>query len=329
MGLSQVSLTMYDSGRELRMQELPITGLVKTHSAKQRVTDSAAAATAMACGCKTYNGAIGVDTQKKPCKTLLEQAKGAGLATGLVSTSSITHATPAAFVAHVPRRQNHEDIAEFFVLPSLDLFIGGGLKYFVERSDQKNLCKELEGKGWSVSDFKSQVELPSIIPANRPFAWFSAWEEPLFANQGRNYLPPAAVLAPEFLTRRNPEGFFLMIEGAQIDWACHQKRTEDVFREVLDFDAAVGAALDFAKKDGRTLVIVTADHETGGMALTQGRDPQQLEIKFTTSQHTASMVPVFAFGPGAEAFGGIYENTELHRKMQAALQLPTLLPESK
>jgi len=324
MGLSQVSLAVYEGGKALRMQEFPVTGLAKTHSAKQRVTDSAAAATAIACGCKTYNGALGMDAHRKPCTSLLEQAKSAGLATGLVTTSSITHATPAAFVAHVPRRAAYEEIATFFTNRTLDLMIGGGLKYFTERQDKKNLCQELKEQGWRLSDYRQQAALPADLPVEQPFAWFSAWEEPPFASQGRAYLAPAAALAPEFLTARSTKGFFLMIEGAQIDWAGHRNQADDVLREVLDFDAAVGAALDFAQKDGKTLVIVTADHETGGLALAQGDQPQELQIKFTTTQHTATLVPVLAFGPGAENFGGVYDNTDIYRKMQAALRLPPI-----
>lgn len=324
MGLNQVSLAVYEGGKPLRMQEFPVTGLAKTHSAKHRVTDSAAAATAMACGCKTYNGAIGVDAHKKPCITLLEQAKSAGLATGLVTTSSITHATPAAFVAHVPRRAAYEEIAAFFTNRTLDLMIGGGLKYFTERQDKKNLCQALIAQGWRLSDYQQQPALPAEIPADQPFAWFSAWEEPPFASLGRAYLEPAAALSPAFLAKRSAKGFFLMIEGAQIDWAGHRNQADNVLREMLDFDAAVGAALDFAKKDGNTLVIVTADHETGGLALAQGDDPQKLQVKFTTTQHTATLAPVFAFGPGAEHFGGVYDNTDIYRKMQAALRLPPM-----
>jgi alkaline phosphatase len=322
MGLSQISLAAYEGGKALRMQEFPVTGLAKTHSARQRVTDSAAAATAMACGCKTYNGAIGVDAHKKPCTTLLEQAKSAGMATGLVTTSSITHATPAAFVAHVPRRAEYEEIAAFFTHRTLDLMIGGGLKYFTERKDKQNLCQALVAQGWRLSEYQQQPALPAEVPADQPFAWFSAWEEPPFASQGRAYLEPAAALSPAFLAQRSAKGFFLMIEGAQIDWAGHRNQADNVLREVQDFDAAVGAALDFAKKDGKTLVIVTADHETGGLALAQGNQPEELQVKFTTTQHTATLVPVLAFGPGAESFNGVYDNTDLYRKMQAALRLP-------
>jgi alkaline phosphatase len=126
-------------------------------------------------------------------------------------------------------------------------------------------------------------------------------------------------MAPAFLQKRSDKGFFLMIEGSQIDWACHANNAPDAVREMLDFDEAIGEVLKFAEADGNTLVIVTADHETGGMALEQGHSKDSIDIEFVTGQHTAAMVPVFAYGPGAERFGGIYENTDIYVRMKALL----------
>ena len=325
MGLAQVTAGFYANDEKLNLEQFPATGLIKTHSSKNLITDSAAGATAFSCGCKTYNGAIGLTAGKKPCPTILEQAEAFGLATGLVSTSSITHATPASFIAHVTDRQYMEEIAAWFLQTEIDLFIGGGMKYFTNRkTDQRNLYAELQEKGYLVSDFSGYTLDKGIPDPGKPFAWFSSLEEPASVANGRDYLPVAARLAPEFLSKRSDKGFFLMIEGAQIDWACHANKAENAVLEMLDFDRAIGEVLEFAKKDGNTLVIVTADHETGGMALLRGEDKKSLNIKFTTDYHTASLVPVFAYGPGAEQFNGVYDNTDIFTRMRALFRLPAL-----
>ncbi len=324
MGLAQITAGMYAQKEGLTLERFPATGLIKTHSAKHLITDSAAGATAFACGCKTYNGAIGMTAQKKPCYTILEEAEAFGLATGMVTTSSITHATPASFIAHARDRTYMEEIAAYFLKTDIDLFIGGGMRYFVARAtDKRNLSQELIDKGYAVGDILQQP-LAQYTPLDpkRPFAWFSAVKEPESVEKGRDYLPLASRLAPEFLARRSDKGFFLMIEGAQIDWACHGNKDTMAVQEMLDFDKAIGEVLRFAEQDGNTLVIVTADHETGGMALLRGSDKQSLKIKFTTDYHTAALVPVFAFGPGAEQFNGLYDNTDIYFKMRALFHFP-------
>jgi alkaline phosphatase len=316
MGLAQVTAGMYANGNKLNLERFPVTGMIKTHSSSHLITDSAAGATAFSCGCKTYNGAIGVTKDKKNCLTILEQAEKNGLATGLISTSSITHATPASFIAHVSSRTEMEGIAAFFLQTELDFLVGGGLQYFNDRKkDQRNLYSELAKKGWFVSNFQEQ-KLSELRPTpEKPFAWFSALGEPDSVSGGRDYLPLAAKMAPDFLKKRSEKGFFLMLEGSQIDWACHAKNGTRAVDEMLDFDAAIGEILRFAEADGNTLVVITADHETGGLALEQGEGFEVLDLEFNTGYHTATMVPVFAFGPGAEQFGGVLDNTDIYWKM--------------
>ncbi len=316
MGLSQITAGLYANKNQLNLERFPITGLMKTHSSSHLITDSAAGATAFACGCKTYNGAIGVTKAHKPCLSILEQAERNGLATGMVTTSSLAHATPAAFIAHVNSRSDMEDIAKFFLETELDFFVGGGLQYFNQRStDKRNLYDELLRKGYELSTFESQ-KLSDTKPSGQfPFGWFSANGEPDYVSKGRDYLPLAARMATDFLDKRSEKGFFLLVEGAQIDWACHANNGPQAVEEMLDFDAAIGEILRFAEIDSNTLVIVTADHETGGMALEQGAGFEVLDYDFTTGHHTASMVPVFAFGPGAAQFNGVMDNTEIYWKM--------------
>ena len=185
----------------------------------------------------------------------------------------------------------------------------------LRQKDQRNLYTELEAKGYFMSNFQ-KTKLSEITPSpNQPFGWFSAIGEPDSVSGGRDYLPLAARMATDFLKNRTEKGFFLMLEGSQIDWGCHANNGPRAVAEMLDFDAAVGAVLRFAEADGNTLVIVTADHETGGLTLEQGEGFEILDYDFTTGHHTASMVPVFAFGPGAEQFGGIMDNTDIYWKM--------------
>lgn len=317
MGLSQISAGYYFNGQKLNLERFPVTGLMTTHSKSHLITDSAAGATAFSCGCKTYNGAIGVDAKKKKCETILEKAENQGLATGLVASCSVTHATPAAFVAHVNSRSDAEDIAAWFLKTEVDLIIGGGLKFFNERTlDTRNLFEELQKKGYNASTFQENKLADLTLNTTQPFAWFAAREEPDPVTKGRDWLPLAATLAPEFLKKRSEKGFFLLLEGSQIDWACHANDGPRAVAEMIDFDQAIGNILKFAQADGETLVIVTADHETGGMALEQGSGPDSLDLGFSTTAHSASLVPVFAFGPGAELFGGFMDNTDIYLKMK-------------
>lgn len=325
MGLAQISAGMYANGNHLNLERFPISGLQKPYSFNDLITDSAAGATSFASGVKTYNGAIGVDNNRVPVKTILEEAKERGMATGLISTSSITHATPAAFIAHVPSREKMEDIAAFFTQTDIDLFIGGGEKYFAQRqSDNRNLIQELETKGYFVSDY---IQTPLVkIPINfdKRFAYFTAAEEPAPFSEGRDYLVPASKLATVFLPRQSKNGFFLMIEGSQIDWGGHANNSSYLINEMVDFDRAIGEVLAFAEQNDETLVIVTADHETGGYAIVPGSTMDSIRGSFTTEHHTAALIPVFAYGPGARLFGGTYENTEIFFKMRQALGWPPL-----
>lgn len=319
MGLTQITAGMYINGNKLHLEQFPVVGLHKTYASNNLVTDSASGATAFASGVKTYNSAIGVDVDTQSVKTILEEAYSYGLATGLVATSTITHATPAAFIAHVKSRNMHEEIAEFFLKTEIDLFIGGGKKFFHSREkDDQNLIAQLEQKGYFISDFirENLSEIP--IDFNRKFGYFTSDSDPPPYSQGRDYLAPASKLATVYLNRRSEKGFFLMIEGSQIDWGGHANDSNYIISEVIDFDNAIGEVLAFARQDGETLVIVTADHETGGYSINHGSTMDSIVGSFSTDYHTATLIPVFAFGPGAELFNGIYENTAIYEKMRTA-----------
>lgn len=318
MGLTQITAAMYKNGNKLNLEQFRFIGFQKTYSADNLITDSAASATAMGCGVKTNNGAIGIDKDGKPVQSILEAAEAAGLATGIVVTSSITHATPACFYAHQRDRAMMEEIAADLLNVDVDFFVGGGTKYFARRKDERNLLVELTKKGYVLSSAFEKDFNDLTIDFSKNFGYFTADGEPLPFSQGRDYLVQASGTAVTYLSSQPEGGFFLMIEGSQIDWGGHANDADYVISEMIDFDNAIGEVLKFAMEDGQTLVIVTSDHETGGFAINPGSKMDSLIIKFTTDKHTAILVPVFAFGPGAELFSGIYENTAIFDKMRRA-----------
>jgi alkaline phosphatase len=322
MGLPQITGAMYMNDNKTVFERFKNIGFHKSHSADNLVTDSAAGATAFACGVKTYNGAIGVNVRKEPLPTLLEMAEKKGMATGMVVTCSVTHATPGAFIAHVAGREDYEAVALGYVDTPIDIFIGGGLDYFTRRkSDTRDLVAELTAKGYEMSTFIN-LDINNLdITTKKNIGYFTANAEPLPVTEGRDYAIPAAQKAIDFLNDRSPKGFFLMIEGSQIDWGGHANDANYVVTELHEFEKVVAEALDFAARDKNTLVVVTADHETGGFAVQPGSKLNDIQVAFTTKSHTALMIPVFAEGPGAEVFRGIYENTAIFDKLKAAMEL--------
>ncbi|MDX2430213.1 MAG: alkaline phosphatase, partial [Bacteroides sp.] len=322
MGLSAVSTTFYFQENPSQFNRFKHIGLIKTSSATHKVTDSGASGTAMATGHKTYNGAIGVDTTKTAVQSIAELKSNLAWSTGVVATSAITHATPASFYAHVERRSMEDDIAFQLLHSEIDFFAGGGKNYFNKRADSANLFSLADEKGFLMDTVA--LSAPGSMEAGKKYGYLLAdGGMPSMQNNRGDFLADATGLAIELLSK-NEKGFFLMVEGSQIDWEEHGNNADGTIAEVLDFEQAIAAALDFAEKDGNTLVVVTADHETGGLSLsaklnpeTGGRDYKEIGPDFATGSHSATLIPVFAFGPGAKEFMGIYENTELFYKMAA------------
>ncbi len=322
MGTAQIYAGLTAKKDNLNLKRCTHIGFSQTNSSDNYVTDSAAGATAFSIGQKTYNGAIGVDKDKKPQTTILETAEKKGLATGLVATCSITHATPASFIAHQPSRALDEDIAKDFLKTDVDVLIGGGKHFFNKRKDSLNLLDVMKKNNYQIMN--SFEDLQKV--ANGKVAYLIEDKDnpkmskfPKMSEGRGEYLSISALKAIEILKnndKKNKKGFFLMVEGSQIDWGGHANDSDYIIKEMVDFDNCIGKVLDFAEKDGETLVIITADHETGGYALVGG-DLQKGEVvgKFSTDYHTGVMVPVFAFGAGAEHFAGIYHNVEIYKKM--------------
>lgn len=298
MGVSQVYAGMTANKGSLHLEKSQFVGLSKTYSADNYITDSAAGGTAIATGTKTYNGAIGVDTEGNPVKSILEYAAENGLSTGVIASCAITHATPASFVAHQPSRNMQEEIAVDFLHSDITLFIGGGKRYFNDRSDGIDLLPQLTEKGFQLAFTMDEIKEVT----NGRLAGFVADEHPASYPERGEFLPESVEAAINLL-KGNEKGFFLMVEGSQIDWAGHANDTENTVDEMLDFDRAIKVAFDYADQDPNTLVVITADHETGGMALTGGDiSIGEVDATFATTGHTSVMVPVFAYGAGAEEF---------------------------
>lgn len=250
-------------------------GSVRTFASNSRVTDSAASATAYACGVKTYNGAIGVDTLQRPVATLLEGAEAKGMATGLVATSRITHATPAAFSAHVASRSEENAIAAQQMAQGVDVILGGGRQHYLpadeggRREDGRNLLAEAAAKGYQAATDRAGFEALTQAPAIG-----------LFSDSHMDYeidRDPAAQPSLAEMTQKaidllddDPDGFFLMVEGSRIDHAGHGNDPAAHLHDILAYDEAIAATLAYAEDDGETLIVSTSDHETGGLTL--GRD---------------------------------------------------------
>jgi len=316
MGLSQVSASLYYNTEKSNFERFNQIGLIKTSASGDLITDSAASATAYSAGIKTYNGAIGVKQDTTAVETIVETVSKNGLATGLVATSSIVHATPGSFYAHVKKRYLYEEIASYLPTSAIDFFAGGGLQYFNKRKDKKNLLDALQANNFEVIT----SSLPETASDKKQAILLAENEMPRMLDGRGDFLPKATQLALDNLSK-NEAGFFLMVEGSQIDWGGHSNDADYLISEQIDFDKTVGIALDYAKKHKNTLVIVTADHETGGFTLAaDGSDYNTIKPSFSTSGHSTSMVPVFVQGPGQALFSGIFENTALHSKMLKLLE---------
>jgi alkaline phosphatase len=314
MGPAQLTAAKYVKG-ELQMERCTVGGLATTHCSNKFVTDSAAGGTALATGYKTTYRTVSQAADGTPLKTALEVAEAHGKSTGLVATSAITHATPAAFSSHVPSRNMQAEIAEQIAAKEIEVLFGGGYGYFIPQSEEGSLRKDdknvLESLKSRMTVITTKEEFNALETQERVAGLFAINGLPKFS-EGRIPLQAMTAKAIEVLAQ-NKEGFFLMVEGSQIDWGGHGKDIDYILSEMLDFDAAVGVGLDFAEKNGDTLVVVTSDHETGGLTILDGSVSSNAvtQTAFAAKGHTASMVPVLAYGPGSEAFGGMLDNTDI------------------
>ncbi|MDB4678352.1 alkaline phosphatase [bacterium] len=325
MGVSQLSSAYYFGDAEPNFSKFPTVGLSRTSASSHKITDSASGATAFASGIKTYNASIGMDADTNAVPTIVEQLSTKGWNTGVVATSSVTHATPACFYAHAELRSMQEEIARQMTCSELDFVAAGGYKWFLNRSDSVNYLDSLMAKGFVVDTTSINADFGT--GDEKPVYLLAADAMPTM-NKGRgDFLLNATQKAIAHLSAK-PEPFFLMIEGSQIDWGGHANDADYLISELLDFDKMVGEVFNYAKEQGNTLVIITADHETGGFTLAGEKktkayrqvynDYNSIVPAFSTSGHSGAMVPVLSFGPGSENLSGIYQNTHIYDVMMQA-----------
>ena len=320
MGIAQVYAAMVINGNKLNLERCTYSGFSKTYSASNFTTDSGAGGTALACGVKTKNGMIGMNPDSVAVQSVLELASLNKLSTGIVVACAVTHATPASYIAHQINRNMYDEIATDYLKTDIDVFIGGGRKYFEDRNDGRNLINELKAKNYQMAYNIADVK---AIKSGKLAGLLYDDQNPKMPERG-TMLPDATMAAIDLLGN-NPKGFFLMIEGSQIDWACHDNNAGQEIKEMLDFDETIGRVLDYAKKAGNTLVIVTADHETGGLTILNGKfGSDDMKTAFSTKNHSGVPVPIFAYGPGSENFTGFMENISFKEKIEKLLKLKKL-----
>lgn len=324
----------------LVMDTLPVRGQVKTKAARSPLTDSAAAATAMATGVKTDNGNIGIDVNENPLPTILEQAQDLGWAVGLVTTVQVTHATPAAFAAHVTDRNNYTQIAIQIMDHQVDVLLGGGEDDFLSSSergcyagnglqpDGASLVDQAVSSGYVYVCTRDAFLSIDVLATKKLLGLFGG------DGMAAPFQPSLAEMtktAIEILSQ-DPEGFFLMVEAGQIDWAGHDNEAEDILQFTVGFDTAITEGLLYAVGEPNSLLIVTADHETGGMSLNLDGsgsfredgpftmpDGTEFWVDWEVGGHTPIDVPLTAQGPWSELLWGEYQNTWIYKVMYFAL----------
>jgi alkaline phosphatase len=317
MGLEQLSTAWIVNNRHLNITDnFPYVGLQWTYSASKLVTDSAAAGTALFTGSKTNNGMLAMSPDGQPLETLPEYAQSKGWKTGMSVVCRICDATPAAYAAHHANRDSLYSITSQMVDCGLDFISGGGLKWWENRPDGRDLTAEVEAKGYT---FVKDLESLKAVEEGPVIALTAYTELPPALDRGTEH--QEAVLKALELLDDNKKGFLLMVEGSCIDDWCHANKVGFAVEEILDFDRTVGAVLEWAAKDGETLVIVTADHSTGAMTLLAGNvEGQSVAVNYANTGHNGVALPVYAWGPGAEKFVGIYENAELSQMIKEIIK---------
>jgi len=310
MGISQISSSMYSSNNYTPLERSEFVGLIKTHSLDDLVTDSAASGTALSSGVKTYNGVLGLDQNYNPVKTILEICRDEGYMTAIIVTSTIVHATPAAYYSKSKSRYEYQKIADELLKSNVNFFVGGGEKYFNNRDDKRNLMEEMRNYSF-VNNLEDYRNINS-----KNIGFFTAYDDPIQKNFGREPSLYDIIEATIQKLKNFDNPFFILVEGSQIDWAEHDNDPEYLLSEMLEFDEAIDISYKYAEESKNTLVVVTADHETGGAAIVSGNlEESVVKINYSSEDHTSEMVPVFSIGPYSENFKGVYDNTEIFNKL--------------
>ncbi len=313
-GLNQITASRLAIGgpdHKLSIDQLPHQGISLTHSFDDIYTDSAAAATAWATGFKTKNKYLSINAEKKKLKTILEMLDSKGYLSGIVATSSVTHATPAAFYSHIDSRYKEIEIANQLVNSSVNISLGGGQEFF-DLDELKKTHHLLTNKESLKKNF---------ITSKRIIGLFD--KDGIVRSPEKPSQREMTNFALEQLKNNKCSGFFLMTEGSQIDWAAHDNNIVKMIEEFKDFDETIMDLINFVTEDQETLLIITADHETGGLKILNQKNGFAL-IQWGTGSHTSEPVGVYAYGPGAELFNGMMDNTDIHYKILEAIDYMNL-----
>ena len=353
MGLGAVSSLVLSEEEATGFEMNPVIGLCETCSANNYVTDSPAGGTALATGTRTNNGYLGVDPDGKQLTSILRKAQTMGKKTAIVVNTTLTEATPAAFYAGVTSRNKTYDIAKQFTESEVDIAIGGGLDHFINRPDSLDLTATLIEKGydvylhWETVLNSSSDKFVGILPlsdlhrrekGNKTAEAAEGQEVCLAAKLAASteeasgthlseptvYLQKATAKTLEVLSRDNKDGFFLMVESAIIDGYGHNNDSEGMIVEMREVDSTVRQLVEYVNQHPETLLVITADHETGGTGVDYNSlapgDVKPVRLSFSTHGHTGTLVPIFAYGAGAEAFGGVMKNTDLPKKIEELMK---------
>ena len=315
MGLEQVSVGWVLNGGHLNMDNCKVTGFSRTYTVDSLITDSCAGGSALATGVKTRYGFMACDPDGNPVPSLLQDAQRKGKKTGVAVTCRINDATPIDFVGHSTDRHDEAGIAAQYVDSGVDFLTGGGIQFWQNREDGRDLVQEMKDRDYTFVDNLDDLHK---VKEGKVLGLFAPLEMEPALDRGP-VLEDCAMKAIELLDNR--KGFFLMIEGSSIDDWCHRHKLGHMAEELFDFDRTVGKVLEWAEKDGHTLVIITADHATGGLTLLGGSlENRSAKVHFSTKGHNGILVPVFAYGPHAEEFSGVYENAELAARIRRLMK---------
>ncbi|MDC2972581.1 alkaline phosphatase, partial [Gammaproteobacteria bacterium] len=313
VGPNQITLSRIAIGgldHRLFIDQIPYVGTSLTHSYNNAYTDSAAASTTWSTGYKTKNRYLSLDPDKKILDTIVEMLHKKGYTSGIVATSSVTHATPAALYAHIDSRYEYKNIANQLINSSIDIALGGGKEFFD--------LNKINGTHYVLTE-KESLQL-NFDHSKKLIG--------LFDDDGierSNEKPTQREMTNFALNHLNKQcnGFFLMTEGSQIDWAAHDNDANEMIEEFKDFDLTIGDLINFVNEDNETLLIVTSDHETGGLQILK-QDDDKVLVQWGTGRHTSTPVGVHAYGPGAELFQGLMDNTDIHYKILEAIDYKNL-----
>ena len=310
MGLSQITAAAY-ANCGLTLMNFNYIGLQRNNALGAFTTDSAAGGSALATGERHANRHISMTEEGEAVPSLSDWFRGKGLPVGVVTLGNAVDATPTAFYGHSVERDNADELTRCLLDTPVDLLCGSGIRQFTERGDGIDLIGELS------KNYRFVRSIDEINAAEGRVVCIDERMDEAAEESNLGLLAEATRAAIDKLQERGDKGFFLMVEGAKIDYAGHSRCLPGSVIEMLGFDLAVAEALKFADENGQTLVVVTADHETGGLVLLDG-DEQSGRIMgvYTTDDHTPAMLPVFAYGPGADRFCGTYLNTEIARRIR-------------